>query len=450
MAEKVQRAYNLTPMSVGVLKTDKGEEIQLNGVGIAVKDENGNMREIDSRQIWLKTQEDDSKRKNTVEWLDELVPYWTENPEAFEAFKKLLALVDTNKASAFYDEILEGLAKRGFDTNLNGISKPKRTTADSENRIQTCDKRTDPNDKVIKRFLDEIGEGQKLMVVDEKANSDERKQDIVTTIEQGLNPNEREKWDSYFNGEEKEALIASISEYHNTEGVKEKPGTLTTTTDIIYRAWVGGDTRLKPSPEARAVILGMLAKARQIPVRIDMTDYAEAYGLINGNKPVMFEGVVLPNDVVKNAIVDGRETDVVKIYRQSPYFEPARAKNQLLTYPKIYLSTGKTKPETDEVTGEIKGGYSRHNDSLWRELKPKILRRVLETKKGKLDKTMLYEWIYKTAHLESGSVDQKKRLRKKVHAYFDEMQDQGVIKKWEVVKKSAALYSIKWTFPKSK
>ena len=115
-------AYNLTPGNLAVLET---EQIPLNGAKMAIEREDGTMQEIDARQIWLEETIENDKTEIVIDWLDEFVHYWKDNPDAYEAFKKLLALVDPNKASAFYDEILKELSKRGFDTKLEIIDEPK-------------------------------------------------------------------------------------------------------------------------------------------------------------------------------------------------------------------------------------------------------------------------------------------------------------------------------------
>ena len=196
----------------------------------------------------------------------------------------------------------------------------------------------------------------------------------------------------------------------------------------------------------RETILTALQKARTSPITVDFSEYAREYGeRTDGDAKYIYDGVILNTEVYRKK-VNGKETDVIAIYRQSPLYEPAKFKNQLVTYPIALLSSGKTE-ETKDDKGVVKGGNSKRNDAGWIIGKRKILDYIMS--KG-VAKSLLYETMYEWCGLINGDKDQQYKLRRKIHVYFKELVIQGTIKEWKNEKKGTALYSVHWILSRKK
>ena len=181
-------------------------------------------------------------------------------------------------------------------------------------------------------------------------------------------------------------------------------------------------------------------------LKVDFSEYAREYGeRTDGDAKYIYDGVILNTEVYRKK-VNGKETDVIAIYRQSPLYEPAKFKNQLVTYPIALLSSGKTE-ETKDDKGVVKGGNSKRNDAGWIIGKRKILDYIMS--KG-VAKSLLYETMYEWCGLINGDKDQQYKLRRKIHVYFKELVIQGTIKEWKNEKKGTALYSVHWILSRKK
>ena len=103
---------DVKPESVKAIRTKEDKQVPLNS---ALRREDGN-----ANQILSEEQTHKSETPFTIDLLDALIPYWQRNTSAYTAFRELLADTANNsqKAKNVFDELVQALAKRGFDIDL--------------------------------------------------------------------------------------------------------------------------------------------------------------------------------------------------------------------------------------------------------------------------------------------------------------------------------------------
>lgn len=148
----------------------------------------------------------------------------------------------------------------------------------------------------------------------------------------------------------------------------------------------------------------------------------------NGDQAKITKSALLPCYRAE-VTLNGQKSDVICFDRQSPLLNIAELKKQLVTYDAELLDIPK-----------------QNNSVLNITLKNYAMRRVQEIKLHKLQPILTFNDIFKKCRIENSHGEVKRRAIDYVQKFFTHLQDTGVIKSFEIIKKHNTFYSIKFTY----
>ena len=219
-------------------------------------------------------------------------------------------------------------------------------------------------------------------------------------------------------------------------------GNCHSTDSIIYRAITGkvGRGDAEPSKDQRSAINGAIDKLMRTQIGINMSKACE-YLKLNDGKAYKTVSAILPCKRVTEITINGKEAgkEATYIYfdRLSPLWEiAADIKNgQVLTCDAALLDM----PRQQNTVMNI-------------GVKFYTLRRILESiaHPRQMVPIITFADVFQKCRLENVHKEIKRRVRELMVAFFEHLQNQNLIKTFEVTKKGTGFHSIEFTFDKNK
>ena len=211
-------------------------------------------------------------------------------------------------------------------------------------------------------------------------------------------------------------------------------GNTVMTTNTIYRALIGkvgqADAGIYPFKNQEAAIINSILKLMSKLVNLKYlaeTMKELKYTDKDGNEFV-FEWTRLLPVSVGYAKVNGQKSSVIFFRGNSPLFDIASAKNQVIRYPHELLNVP-----------------NQNNTPLVISLKKYVMRRICEIKLHKqLKPTITFEDVFSKCRLGKVSRDQQYNSRNSILKFFEHLKEQNFITNFEVVKRGTSIHGIKF------
>ena len=212
-----------------------------------------------------------------------------------------------------------------------------------------------------------------------------------------------------------------------------------TTIGIIYRALIGkpGQGRnggIVPYKNQKEAIINSVIKL--MSKIVDFSKFTEAYAQMKytdkqGNE-LKFGVENLLSAGIVDAVVNGQEMEGVIYFKdQSPLFDLADAKNQVIRYPHELLNVP-----------------NQNNTPLVITMKKYVMRRICEIKLHKnLTPTITFADVFKKCRVnDNDSREQKRRRRNYILEFVAHLQEKEFIKSFAVFSKDGSIHGITFTF----
>ena len=283
--------------------------------------------------------------------------------------------------------------------------------------------------------------------------TDEQAQKILTGETRGFYEKKRRKQK---NGKVKNAIVNFYS-MKNAEGYDDTTpldefdravlgvivseylaGNFYTTVNIIFRALIGkvgqGDIHIKPYKNQKEAIINSVIKLMSRIV--DFSKFTEAYAQMKytdkqGNE-LKFGVENLLSAGIVDAVVNGQEMEGVIYFKdQSPLFDLADAKNQVIRYPHELLNVP-----------------NQNNTPLVITMKKYVMRRICEIKLHKnLTPTITFADVFKKCRV-ADTKDRKEIMRRRNYIldFVAHLLEKEFIKTFEVFSKNGSIHGITFTF----
>ena len=207
-----------------------------------------------------------------------------------------------------------------------------------------------------------------------------------------------------------------------------------TTPAIIYRGLSGKidkGSEAEPSKDQLSAIFNSVNKLMRLQLTYNMTDACEKLNYNNG-KPFTITSTLLPCYYIKDTTINGKDATIIYFDRQSPIFEIADAKNhQLLTYDAKLLDVPKQQNTKMNIT-----------------IKNYVMIRVQEIKLHKMAPIITFADVFEKCRIASASRKKKLDARNTIIEFLEHLKTNGEISSFEITKKAAAFYSIRFTYSK--
>ncbi len=215
-------------------------------------------------------------------------------------------------------------------------------------------------------------------------------------------------------------------------------GNAYTTVNIIFRALIGkvgqANDGVKAQKNQRDAIIQSVM--RLMAKTVDFRKFADSFGKMkyttkNGDE-LKFGVENLLSAGIVDAVVNGQVMDGVIYFKDnSPLFDIADAKNQIIRYPHELLNVP-----------------NQNNTPLIITLKKYVIRRICEIKLHKqLAHTITFDDVFAKCRVaDDDSREQKRRRRRYVLDFVEHLQNQGFIKSFEVISKGGAIHGFSFDF----
>ena len=210
-------------------------------------------------------------------------------------------------------------------------------------------------------------------------------------------------------------------------------GNTVMTTNTIYRALIGkvgqADAGIYPKKNQEAAIINSILKLMSKLVNLKYlaeTMKELKYTDKDGNEFV-FEWTLLLPVSVGYAKVNGQESSVIFFKGNSPLFDIADAKNQVIRYPHELLNVP-----------------NQNNTPLVISLKKYVMRRICEIKLHKqLKPTITFEDVFTKCRVDNTTNREIiRRYREYILRFFEHLKEQNFITNFEVVKRGNSINQI--------
>ena len=211
-----------------------------------------------------------------------------------------------------------------------------------------------------------------------------------------------------------------------------------TTVNIIFRALIGNVGKaydgIKPHKNQRQAIInsieklmGTLADFSQISKSLNQLHYTDK----NGNKIILKKSNLLSADFLDAKINGQMMEDVIFFKANSPLFDIADAKNQIVRYPHKLLDVP-----------------NQNNTPRIISLKKYVMRRICEIKLHKqLTPTITFDDVFTKCRIINSHREIKADARNAIIKLFQHLKEQNFIKDFELVyNRSNKFVSIKFSF----
>lgn len=212
-------------------------------------------------------------------------------------------------------------------------------------------------------------------------------------------------------------------------------GNAYTTVNIIFRALIGkvGDQNCRPRVNQRDAIIQSVM--RLMAKMVDFSNFADSFGKMkyatkDGEGDFGIENL-LSAGITPNAVINGQEmTGVIYFKDNSPLFDIADAKSQIIRYPHELLNVP-----------------NQNNTPRIIMLKKYVIRRICEIKLHKqLAHTITFDDVFAKCRIDDDSPRQVKAdARNAVLKLFEHLKNQGFIKDFQLVQERGKFVSIKFS-----
>lgn len=200
------------------------------------------------------------------------------------------------------------------------------------------------------------------------------------------------------------------------------------TRDSLFRALVGGKNRnTRPTPSQAIAIFESLKRLMTV-IEIDFSltrDKMPKYKDV----PDKIISPILPCRILHNVLFNGNRTTLIRFTDESPLMKIARVKKQIITSPV-----------------SLRDIINQNNTPLVIMIKSYVIRRVFEIIAHNMTPTITFDDLFKHCELSNPSRWQKQDARKIVLSVMNNLQSEGVIKSFEMIKKGDSYYSVNITF----
>ena len=214
-------------------------------------------------------------------------------------------------------------------------------------------------------------------------------------------------------------------------------GNLYTTINIIHRALIGkpsqGFLHIYPRKNQKKAIVDSVIKLMSTVVDFsDVNDSLKEMNYVDkdGNELTLRASNLLLADII-DAKINGQEMEGVIFFKaNSPLFQIADAKNQVIRYPHALLNVP-----------------NQNNTPLVISLKKYVMRRICEIKLHKnLAPTITFHDVFSKCRLGKVSRDQEHNARKAIIKFLDHLKGQKFITDFEVKKRGNTIYGVTFVF----
>ena len=210
---------------------------------------------------------------------------------------------------------------------------------------------------------------------------------------------------------------------------------LYTTVNIIHRALIGkpGQVAIVPRKNQKEAIINSVIKLMSTVVDFSgVNDSLKElkYTDKNGNEITLRASNLLLADII-DAKINGQEMEGVIFFKaNSPLFQIADAKDQVIRYPHALLNVP-----------------NQNNTPLVISLKKYVMRRICEIKLHKnLTPTITFHDVFSKCRLGKVSRDQEHNARKVILKFLEHLKGQKVITDFQVKKRGNAIYGVTFSF----
>ena len=198
------------------------------------------------------------------------------------------------------------------------------------------------------------------------------------------------------------------------------------TRDSLFRALTGSGHR-SPRPNQAATIIESLKRLMTV-IEINFSQTRNKIPKYNSVKPKLISPI-LPCIILDNVLVNGQLTSLIKFTDESPLMTVARVKKQIITSP--------------VALREIN---NQNSTPLVIMIKSYVIRRVLEIILHNLTPTITLADVFKHCDLIKANKWQQQDARKIIFCIMENLKSKGVIKSFEMIKKSKIYYAVTITF----
>ena len=288
----------------------------------------------------------------------------------------------------------------------------------------------EPNDAFIKglfRFgpksFKKALQGTKFGVFEKKETK--RKDAVFSQL--ALQNSEGYEDDNPLSEFDRDVLGVIISEYLS--------GNRYTTVNIIHRALIGkvGEVGIYPFKNQQEAIINSVVKL--MATIVDFSSVSESlkemnYTDQNGNTVVLKTSNLLLADVV-DAKINGQVMDNVIFFKaNSPLFDIANAKSQVIRYPHVLLDVP-----------------NQNNTPRIITLKKYVMRRICEIKLHKnMTPTITFDDVFQKCRMLNCPREVKRDARNAIANLFQHLKDKNFISDFEIVQQRNKFISVKFTF----
>ena len=206
------------------------------------------------------------------------------------------------------------------------------------------------------------------------------------------------------------------------------------TVNIIYRALCGkigqADDGVKPMKNQKAAIENSVEKLMKRIVNFSgVTESLKQmkYTDNDGNYIILKKAPLLSGCQCDAKINGQLIEDIYFFSRQSPLFQIADAKNQIVRYPHELLNVP-----------------NQNNTPLVISLKKYVMRRICEIKlhSKQLKPTITFEDVFTKCRLGNANKFKREDARNSILKFFEHLKEQNFITNFEVVKRGNSIYAI--------
>ena len=198
------------------------------------------------------------------------------------------------------------------------------------------------------------------------------------------------------------------------------------TRDSLFRALTSSGHR-SPRPNQAAAIIESLKRLMTV-IEINFSQTRNKIPKYNSVKPKLISPI-LPCIILDNVLVNGQLTSLIKFTDESPLMTVARVKKQIITSP--------------VALREIN---NQNSTPLVIMIKSYVIRRVLEIILHNLTPTITLADVFKHCDLIKANKWQQQDARKIIFCIMENLKSKGVIKSFEMIKKSKIYYAVTITF----
>ena len=207
-----------------------------------------------------------------------------------------------------------------------------------------------------------------------------------------------------------------------------------TTVNIIFRALIGqvGNQNVRPMKNQKQTIENSILKL--MGTIVDFAGVNESLNQLHytdkdGNKIILKKSNLLSADFLDAKINGQLMEDVIFFKANSPLFDIADAKNQIIRYPHYLLNVP-----------------NQNNTPRIISIKKYVLRRICEIKLHKqLAPTITFDDVFKKCRMTDAAREIKRDARNAIIKLFQHLKDQNFITNFELVQSHSKFLSIKFS-----